>query len=301
MTNRAWVVGPLGRPAFEQLASRLTGSELQSVLIDVMQRRASARKPRDLLAQYQRDPFCAPAEIDLRTLVALDGHLLAAAESFEGIELAPVAPLGASSVVAPTSQNRVLSATRMTEVVSDPTNVLALECALRLRTAPDKPVHLATSQRVVRTQPVPRVPGYAQHFRMFALASAGREETGHGFTVSALLHHIRTMLAALDRLERQGYAFGERRIDVLTTPERQVIGDRVVQGLDSLVTRRALEHPYYSGGVRYQISVAAPDGTRLPLVDGGTFDWLARISSNARAVFVATGTGSQLIALRFRR
>jgi len=44
--------------------------------------------------------------------------------------------------------------------------------------------------------------------------------------------------------------------------------------------------------------VAMPDGEELPLADGGTFDWLSQLLSNRRAVFVGSGLGSQLIALR---
>src|SRR5262245_61053107 len=112
-----------------------------------MKRRAAARSSSELLAQYGRDPFSRPAPIDQRTSVAIDGHLLAAAASFEAIELSPVTPLGTSSTVALSDQNRVLSALRTSEVVSDPTNVLALECALRLRVRPKESVHIATSQR----------------------------------------------------------------------------------------------------------------------------------------------------------
>jgi hypothetical protein len=46
--------------------------------------------------------------------------------------------------------------------------------------------------------------------------------------------------------------------------------------------------------------VTAPDGAELPLGDGGTFDWLARLLSSRRAVFVASGLGAQLVATRFR-
>src|ERR1700689_2376141 len=135
-----------------------------------MHRRAKVRAPADVLAQYRRDGFCKPAATDQRPSVASDGHLLAAADGFEAIELSPVAPLGACSSFALTDQNRVLSALRSTEVVSDPTNVLALECSLRLRARPSAtPVHLATSQRVIRAQPVPKLPGYALHFRLFVL------------------------------------------------------------------------------------------------------------------------------------
>ena len=300
MSDRGWIADRIGAAAFEQLAAGLAGSDLHSVLLEVMQRRAGGRSAGDVLTQYLRDEFCVPAGVDLREAVAIDGHLLAAASQFEALDLSPVAPLGASSTVGRTSQNRVLSALRMTEVVSDPTNVLALECARRLRTNQTVAVHLATSQRVLRAQPAPRKPGHSQHFRLFVLASGGIETRDHGFSVETLVAHIRTMLEALERLERHGYDFGARRVDILTTPDRAAIGDRVAAAMPIAATRRPLEHPYYSGGVRYQLSVTAPDGTVLPLIDGGTFDWLAQLASNRRAVFVATGAGAQLIALQFR-
>jgi len=314
--TRRWILDQLGEPTFERLAAELSGSELQSVLLEVMQRRASARSPAEVLAQYQRDPFCRPAAIDQRISVALDGHLLAAAAGFEAIELSPVAPLAACSSVGPTAQHRVLSALRSTEIVADPTNVLALECALRLKAGAAE-VHLATSQRVVRAQPIPRLPGYASHFRIFVLASGGVETRDHGFTTTALEHQIRTMLGALDRLEGHGYAFGVRRVDLLATPARAALADRVADQLADLgadriaglagapraattVHRKSLEHPYYSGGLRYMVWVTAPDGTEVPLIDGGAFDWLARLTSNRRAAYVASGAGAQLIAFRFR-
>jgi hypothetical protein len=61
-----------------------------------------------------------------------------------------------------------------------------------------------------------------------------------------------------------------------------------------------LEHPYHSGGLRYRIWVTAADGSEIPLVDGGVFEWLAQLTANRRLVHVATGAGAQLIAWRFR-
>jgi hypothetical protein len=290
----------LDADSVERLASELSGAELHSLLLHVMERRAARRAPRDLIEQFGRDLFCAPSPVDLRLAVELDAHLLGAAESFEALELSPVAPLGTCSVVAPTSQKRVLSATRSAEVVSDPTNVLALECALRLRRDRTAEFHLATSQRVLRTQPFPRREGMTQHFRMFALASAGRERQGHGFTVSTLLLHIRTMLFALERLEQHRYAFGLRRVDVLAAPGRESIAQRVAESLGVAAAVRPLEHAYYSGGLRYMLWVTGADGAELPLIDGGVFDWLQKLTSDRRAVFVASGAGAQLMALRFR-
>lgn len=296
MTRPTWVTANLGDEAFEQLAAELAGSELQSVLLEVMRRRAQARQPREVLAQYRRDRFCMPAAGDLRESVALDAHLLAAADGFEAIELSPVAPLGSTSTVGLTDQNRVLSALRATELVSDPTNVLALECAARMAGGAAA-VHLTTVQRVIRAQPVPKLPGYAQHFRIFVLASGGIEERDHGFTAGALVRHVQTMKAMLDRLEQHGYAFGARRVDVLATPERAAVADRVAAAVGG--ERKLLEHAYYSGGIRYMLWVTAPDGQQVPLVDGGAFDWLAKLASNRRAVYVASGGGAQLIQLRF--
>ena len=300
MTGGDWIVERLGAEAFARLANELTGSELQSVLLEVVRRRARARTAGDVLAQFRRDAFCKPAAVDQRTSVTLDGHLLAAAEGFEALELSPVTPLGTCSSVALSDQNRVLSALRGTEVVSDPTNVLALECAGRMRVDPSAEVHLATSQRVVRAQPVPKLPGYAPHFRIFVLASGGIERKDHGFTVDTLVRHVRTMLGALEHLERHGYAFGARRVDILARPDRSPLGDRIAEALGALAARRVLEHAYYSSGLRYQLWVTSPEGVEVPLVDGGAFDWLAKLTSNRRAVYVATGTGAQLMALRFR-
>lgn len=300
--SRRWIVDALGSEAlFERLATGMAGTELWSVLMEVMRERARGRTPKQVLEQYRRDPFVRPAPIDQRTLVALDSHLLEAAAAFEAIELSPVAPLGTCSAIALTDQHRVLSALRGTEVVSDPTNVLALECAARLTRRPAEAVKLATSQRVIRAQEVPKRPGFAQHFRIFVLATGGRELKDHAFVVGAMVEHIRTMLAALDRLEANGYAFGKRRVDVLATAERAAVGDRIADALtDVIITRKVLEHPYYSGGARYMLWVTDPNGAEVPITDGGAFDWLERFTANRRNVFVASGMGAQLVPFLFR-
>src|SRR6185369_4684835 len=100
--------------------------------------------------------------------------------------LSPLAPLGVCSAVGRASQNKVVSALRGTEVVADPTNVLALECARRLREDPEQVVRLATCHRAVRAQAHPKLPGYAPHFRIFCLASGGLARKDHAFVVEAL-------------------------------------------------------------------------------------------------------------------
>jgi hypothetical protein len=199
------------------------------------------------------------------------------------------------------SQNKVLSALRGTELVSDPTNVMALECARRLRRDPATAVRLATSHRCVRAQPIPKRRGLTANFRIFCLVTAGLERQNHAFVVDAMAEHIKIMLHALDQLEQHGFAFPERRITVLTTEDRIALGDRIVAMLgDAAVSRAVLEHPYYNKGLRFQIAARSSEGIETPLIDGGAFDWVAKLTSNRRAVYVASGLGSQLVPLIFR-
>jgi hypothetical protein len=110
------------------------------------------------------------------------------------------------------------------------------------------------------------------------------------------------MLGALDRLEQHGCVFGARRVDLLARADRASVAERVAASLDGVpVTRKPLEHAYYTGGLRYMLWVTAPEGDEVPLIDGGAFDWLAKLTSDRRNVYVASGMGSQLVAVRFRR
>jgi hypothetical protein len=300
-TNPPWADAGLDPALREALTQGLPPNELWSLLLAVLEARAARRTPAMVRQQWENDRFVQPSAIDQRTLNHLDSHLLAAASEFEALELSPVAPLGACSSVALTSQNRIVSTARGTEVVSDPTNVLALECARRLRAAPDAVVKLATSHRCLRAQPVPKRPGFAQHFRMFCLASAGHEQKDHAFLTGALLEHIRTHIAALDRLEQNGYRFPDRNLRLLATPERMHVARRIadaITGAPVVVTR--LEHSYYDG-VRFMLEVSTPPGDVVPFIDGGAFDWLRKLLANDRMVFVASGMGSQIAAYLFRR
>jgi len=304
-SDKDWIVAALGdEAAWARLVEGMAPSELWSLLLEVVSRRAAARTPAEVLRQWERDRFTSLALGDQRTIVKMDAALLdaAAAAGFETVELSPLAPLGTCTAVALTTQRRIVSALRATEVVSDPTNVFALEIARRLRGDAATAVRLGTTMRVVRAQPAPPGPGFAQHFRMFALGSGGVEVRDHAFVVEELARHVRTQLAGLDGLAAQGYALGARTLKLFATAERAALADRLEAALAPTgvpIARAPLEHRYYSGGLRFMIWARTPDGDDLPLADGGAFDWLARLTSNRRAIYVASGMGTQLVALRF--
>jgi hypothetical protein len=298
--ERSWARDGLPPEARHALASGLPASEVWSLLLGVMEARASRRTPASLRDQWERDRFVQLCQIDQRSLVEMDGHLLAAASAFEAVELSPLAPLGVCAAVALASQNKIVSTTRGTEVVSDPTNVLALECARRMRENGFQPVRLTTCHRVTRAQAVPKRPGFAAHFRMFCLASAGHERENREFQAGELIQHINTQLAALDRLERNGYSFPGRTVRILVTPANTQLAERIGAAIRSApVEHQALDHAYYDG-IRFMIDVRAPNGAEIPLIDGGAFSWLRTLLSNGKIAFVASGMGSQVAASLFR-
>jgi hypothetical protein len=133
--ERIWRALPAGtREALERALPR---TDLQSLLIDVARARAGQATPADLMRRWQQDRFVRPAACDPRRLAAVENRLWQLLPpEFAGVELSPVTPLGTCGAVGPVSQNRVVSTVRGTEVISDSTNVLALEAATRRRGQP---------------------------------------------------------------------------------------------------------------------------------------------------------------------
>jgi len=105
----------------------------------------------------------------------------------------------------------VLTALRHSEAPGDSTPALALECAHRRRPHAHRtgaPVRLAASQRVVRLQPFD-FPGFTPHFRLFALASAGRDSGSQAFEMRHLAEHVRFYLDLFRGLNGAGFSLRE--------------------------------------------------------------------------------------------
>jgi hypothetical protein len=235
----------------------------------------------------------------------IDGLALAAASEFEAVQLSPVAPLGVCSAIAPTSQDRTLSATRVTEVVSDPTNVLAVLCAQRLRRAPGSDVRLCTVHQVLRAQALPKGAGFSRHFRLLTLAEAGPGRPEDGFEADAIARHVAVFDRFLGALTARGCEFPGRRVTLHAAAGHETLAARVEATLgralpDVAIERVAFESTYYDG-VRAMFGADAPSGEHLNLGDTGLFDWVARLGANRRIRFVASGLGLHRAAVLFRR
>jgi hypothetical protein len=282
----------------------LSPSETTALLLELARRQAERRRPADILKQFTRDGFVEPSALNQRTIHHLDALALETASEFEALQLSPVAPLGSCSVMAPTSQDRTLTTARGTEVVSDPTNVLALECARRLTRQPDTHVRLCTIHQVLRAQPLPPNAGFSRHFRLFALAEAGRGRAEDGFEVEAIAHHVGVFDRLFDAAAQLGCAFPNRRATIYATARTATLAARVRQRLTATlpslaINDDALESPYYAG-IRVLFGATAQAGEFIPIADTGAFDWVARLTSNRRLRFIASGLGIQLMPTLFR-
>ncbi len=289
--------------AAERLATRIQQADLHSLLLHVFERRARERTPADVLADYATNRFARPSLADPVALARFDQAAFAALPaSFQALELSPVAPLAASSALATVHQNKALASIRSVEVLSDATNVLALECALRRKallradTRSAEPVQLAASHRHLRAQAFTPHPNFSAHFRLFALCSAGRDSRDERFHPSALDAHLR-FYARIAR-ESLGPAFAVRiALTDLASAAPRDLWRRDYPGVEVVFDQDRASGRGYYGEVCFKIH-ARPregDGEWLELGDGGSVDWTAKLLSNAKERLVISGISSERI------
>lgn len=291
----------------EALATRLSAPDLQALLLEVARRRARARTPARVLQDYERDVYLRPALTPPARLAEWERVLLRALPvEVEVLALSPLAPLGTSSVVASVPQDWAITTVRAAEVVSDLTNVLALEAASRRRRAGARRVdtHLAAHHRLIRGQ---RFAGadQRQHFALFGLVSAGRDRGTLRFELAAAHMQLQTYFTALFAYRQDEPAL--RLALTLLGPDAAAVASRralVEQHLVDPLHRafplvdigyddeRARGRGYYRD-LCFQVDAATADGAWSNLVDGGAVTWTASLLSDAKERAVISGIGSE--------
>jgi hypothetical protein len=201
----------LGMPGLtDTLSARVSASDLRSLLMDVFRARAAQSNEAVIRAVAERDTLMAPSAVSAREFLSFDAIAFRAAADFEALDLSPVCPFSAASVLGGTSQNNVVTAVRNAEVLGDPTIALALE-AVRRRENADV-VRLCASARVVRLQPFD-VPGFSPHFRLFGMVTAGRDTGSIRFEASTLVEHVGVYLRMFQMLSGGGFAFANPLVE----------------------------------------------------------------------------------------
>ncbi len=294
------------------LAENLSLTDLQSLMLEVYRRQAGRRSPAAVLAEHEHNRFTRPTAVSPLRLAEWEGTALGLLPpGFDALALSPVCALGTHSAVALTDQTRTMSTIYNTEVVSDSTNVLALEGALRRRallqqSPKDKTlVHLAATHRLLRTQTY-NDPALRQHFSALALCSAGRDLGNLQFELAAFALHIGFYLRAI-----QAFANGRVTFRVAFTdfnqphsPFAEQLFERLQKDFPGVACQidneRQRGRDYY---VDHCFHVYATDATGhvMELVDGGCVDWTQKLLSNAKERCVTSGIGSERVCAQFPR
>ena len=294
------------------LAEKLSPTDLQSLLLEVYRIRSARLQPSTVLADFEANRFVRPSAVSPIALSRWEhiafSHLSA---EFQPIALAPVCPLGTSAVVSALDQNWAVTTARNTEVVSDSTNVLALECALRrrelLRMHPKsiETVHLAASHRLLRAQHYQN-PRSVAHFGTFALCSAGRDQGNLQFELSTLGLHLRFYLTALRAFLGPDVPLQVLITDFRPEPRLERIETQLLlgicsefEGVDCGFDQGRTKGKGYYLDLCFHIYATTASGQRLELVDGGSVNWTQKFLSSAKERLMISGIGSERLCGEF--
>jgi len=271
------------------------------LLLEVYARRAKRRDPKALLDDHLSNRFTQPSASTQGRLLEWDRVAFSKLPKvFQPVELSPVCPLGAASVLSPISQDWIVSTIRNTEVVADSTNVLALECAVRCReqktfsTGYAAPVHLAASHRLLRGQKISLGPSVRQHFRLFSLCSAGRDHGNLRFETETVHLHVGFFITALKKF--LGSKIPRSIVQSGIVDKLQSSHKGVKVGFDQ---DRKQGRGYYAE-LCFKIFVTYPSGKEQELVDGGDVNWTQKLLNNAKERLVISGCGSERLCELFR-
>lgn len=198
--KKTWISG-----ACDKLSS-LQNANFQSLLLDVLSKKAKSQEIKDINNALKTNPFVAKCDVDQKTFLNFD--LLAydlLPEQYQPVELSPLEPFGVNQCLAWINQKRIFSTTRNSEIISDPTMALALLSAQQRSELIKKDrensdvVSLATSHRITR-QEMPKKQWYTTHFRNFTISSAGRDQGFEKFEKQWLAEHFSFFIELFDKL-----------------------------------------------------------------------------------------------------
>lgn len=291
----------------EKLTEQISGSELNSLLLEVLHQKTNQISPADLLRYYEENRFVKPVPYDWIPFIEWELALLrfAKEQGFKPLELSPVSPLGSCSVLATVHQHKVLSALRGTEVTADATNVLALESSLQRREllkidkkSPER-VRLCTTHRHIRTQ-VFDFPGFTPHFKIFCLTTAGRDEGNFKFEKEVLKEHLEFYKQLFT--EKLGIERTQVRLILKDLPQEkeenalfETLQQTVLDVFPEVrcAIQKIMAANYYQG---LQFKIMLTIGEReFDIADGGFVHWTRQLLNNRKERLLISGLGTELL------
>jgi len=277
---------------------KLSGSELNSLLLELFGKRSKKISPAELLRQFEKNRFAAPSTVHPIAFKELELRCLKLAESknFNPIILSPLTPLGTCSVVGFVDQNNVVSASRGTEIVSDATNVFALLIVGEYRKKRNKSIiKYATTQRNVRSQGISN-PGFTPHFGLFCLASGGLDTGNFSFKIENLLEHINVHLSLLSDEFAKDKLFIKFLLKDNNESFHRTLEEHSRELNNSIrikIERQSNPGNYYKL-VQFKFFLEH-EGKEINLSDGGFVDWTQKLIQNKKHRLLISGVGTELI------
>lgn len=284
------------------LSNELSGSELNSVLLNVFNMRVQRETPSSLLDKYERNKLVKPAKIDILKYKEdeLSCYKILAGKGFESLELSPVAQLGTSSVVATVDQKKVLTALRNTEVQADPTNAIALHYAsLKKKGKLDsRTYNYSNISRVIRTQTFSN-PNFTPHFSVLGLISCGKDTGSFNFEKEELLKHLTT----LDEICKNIYGLEQVYFELIPCKGYDSQNPLITNSISYVQERNRNfnvsvvepdhENNYYYG-FRIKLKTIL-NGVIYEIGDGGLLDWTQQLLANRKERMMTSSIGPQLL------
>jgi hypothetical protein len=288
----------------ELLSERISWSELNTLLLKVFKDKTKGSSSSDLLKRYGENRFVHPAAVDAILLKQLEIDVLkiATQHSATAVQLSPVAPVGCSSVVATVDQNKIISALRGTEVVSDATNVLALYISDMIKTKSkdnrENFIHLCTTHRHVRAQYFGDAPGMLPHFHLFCMVTSGVDKGSYSFEMQSFWEHIivyRDILKSLFRSEIEiilNAHDGYKDTDGLL---KRIISYGEERLVKVNITKTNKDNQYYKG-LQFTIKTTI-QGKEHFIGDGGFVDWTQKLLNSKKERLLISAIGLDRLLL----
>jgi hypothetical protein len=216
------------------------------------------------------------------------------------LQMSPLSQLGACSVVATVNQDKVVSALRNCEVLSDATNALALYICSRKKKhkSPPSTEHLryCTVQRHVRAQEI-KMKGFSPHFTIGCLVSSGMDTGNFAFEKQALGDHFNALTDVLTTVfntgkvrfrlqQREGYP--PHFIPAVLGYLHHSFPD-----LEVTVDDKPGKNNYYKG-LQFKADITVKQG-HFEIADGGFVDWTQQLLNNKKERFFIAGFGLELL------
>ena len=282
------------------LSEELSGSELNSLLLEVFARRAGRISPAALLKNYEENRFVKPADCDAIKL--LEASMLTlqvfVENNFTPVLLSPLAPLGTSSIVGPVHQDKIVSTLRNCEVLSDAANALALHiAALKKHRLHNKELKFGAVQRHVRSQPL-TMKGFTPHFTIGCLVTSGTDTGNHEFELQTIVDHFRTLDNVLTTVFRTQTRYFKLLIregykDSRALVEQVAAFLKKETSYDVRIDHESRDNNYYIG-LQFKCVIEV-NGREIEIADGGNVNWTQRLLNDSKERFFISVFGLELL------